>query len=231
MLKVLMFVVGALVVAGVIAMKHHQPGAPADPRADDGHPVHIAMGGHDFVIPRYFLVTSPGDDAKLENVTRIQHGHPGPTQIASFSLLASLPSFAPVAAKDRSPPYGTGPDDKIQVTVTNEPPIVPTTLVDYAAELQRRNVNYTTTPGPFGLMQEDDDRLKAKTKLPAHHYFGALYGGQLMITCVDEPGLGCSFDYPLGSVTATIAFSHAELAQWPNLYPAAAKFVLGFRRD
>ena len=194
-------------------------------------PVHIVMGGHDYVVPRYFLVTPLNGTVKLDNVTHTQHGHAGAAEIASFSLMAALPNFAPVPGKDRTPPYGTGPDDKIQFTVTNQAPSAPVTLVDYAAELQKRNVNYTTTPGPYGLMQEDDDRLKAKIKVPAHHYFGALYGGQLMITCVNEPGFGCSFDYPLGTATVTIAFSHAELAQWPSLYTAAAKFIVGFRRD
>jgi hypothetical protein len=228
MQKLLYVLLGALGIAGFLYFKHHHI-KTADPRADDAHLVHIAMGGHDFVIPRYYLVTSPGDDAKLQNKT-VQHGHgPAQTIIASFDMVVGWPTLKPVPDAVRDAPYGNAPDDKLRITVANQPPTPPETLQDYATDLQKRNIDYTSEAGPYGLTQEED--ALNKSKIPVHHFYGGLYGGQLMITCSEAPGLSCSFTYPLGQETVTVAFSKALLSQWTNLYPAAVKFVLSICKD
>ena len=180
------------------------------------------------MIPRYFLVSSPGDDAHLENTT-VKHGHTSGTNIASFDVVAALPGFSPVKADVRDAPYGGAPNDKIRLSVANQSAPAPMALADYAADLQRRNIDYTTVQGPYGLMQEDDAAVK--TKVAMHHYFGGLYGKQLMITCNDAPGLSCGFVYPMDNATVTVSFAPAELPQWASLYPAAVRFLTGFRRN
>ena len=95
----------------------------------------------------------------------------------------------------------------------------PQTLADYTAALK---TPFTTAAAPSGLTQEDDASLKGKA---AHHYFGAMLGRQLMITCRDVPGLACMYDFPLRNAEVEVTFAKSALPDWYRIYPASVQFA------
>jgi hypothetical protein len=221
MRKILYIVLGILAFAGLIYFnhrKHAAEAATAEQRANDDHAVHIAMNGHNYVIPRYFLVSSPGDDVILKD-TMVKRGPGSVMQTAEIDLVAALPGFTPVPNAERRPPYGGRPEGKVLMSINNRP-FQPQTLADYTATLK---TPFTTAPAPAGLTQEDDASLKGR--VPAHHYFGAMYGRQLMITCQDAPGLSCAYHFPLKDAGVEVTFARSALADWYRIYPASVQFV------
>ena len=225
MQKILFIVLGVLAFGGLMYSSHAkhaaaaaQAAAEAERHANDDHAVHIAMNGHNYVIPRYLLVTSTGDDVTLKDET-VQHGAKPVIQPARIDLAAALPGFTAVPNAERHPPYGAKPDDRVLVSIINRE-FQPQTLADYTAALK---TPFTTAPALAGLTQEDDASLKGPVL--THHYFGVLQGRQLMVTCRDATGLSCVYDFPLKNTEVEVTFPKSHLAQWYTIYPASVQFV------
>jgi hypothetical protein len=236
MQKVMIILAGLIALAVMGGYKYYEHTHPVlppamvadDPHPDENRPVHVKIGAHDYVFPRYYIQNYPGENVHLENVSAGE-GKYQLSRLAEIDLIASLPDFKPVTSADRDDPFGGHVDNIVRIAIVDRKPDNPETLKHLAETLQSKNIAFTLVKGPYGLTQEDDPTMAGK--VPGHHMFGMLYGRELMITCQQAPGLRCSFDYPLVDQTVTVSFSTQQLQNWSSIYVKAVQFVTAFRKN